>query len=60
MYKWCFGYDLSRMPPIVFTIKFSAKTLQALFSPLYSGSHTKNTISVISHDSHPLLLLKVG
>ena len=50
----CLPTSLSRMLPVVFTIKLPAKMPRALFPPVHGGGHTINVVGVISQDFKPL------
>lgn len=44
---------------VVFSIELPAKLLHALFPLVYVGSHTTNTVGVISQDYKPLQRLTI-
>ena len=46
--------SLSRMLPIVFTIKLLAEPPRALFPSVHGGGHTTNAVGVISQDYEAL------
>ena len=50
----CLSASLSRMLPVVFTIKLPAKMLWALFPLVHGDGHTTNAVGVISQDYKPL------
>jgi hypothetical protein len=49
----CLPASLSRMFPVVSTIKLSTKMSRALFPLVHGGSHTTNIVIVVSQDYKP-------
>ena len=50
----CLPTSLSRMLPVVFTIKLPVEPPRALFPSVHGDGHTTNAVGVISQDYKPL------